>query len=589
MAIKFIFGGKTVIEPGSYSRIIGGSSQVPPTAAFGKVMLIDTGKMEAFGIGSGINGELANGKKAVYEFADPTEFKEMMRGGVYYDLADYLFKPSSNGQGVDSVKYVSAATTTPAVIDYAFTNGTLSIKTRTEGIKANGILYGGVLAKGFAAKMQAGVIDPTKYMMIFYHGTFAGINDEAVGFSIPKFDAATTYNADVTVHYNGFVWKSLQGTNTGNNPVTSPTFWKVVAYTDNYGDNMPGATPARAIAASPEFTNLNDLVNWMKNNPTFNAYFKLVSSTVTGTGDVIAADLTANANYELAAGGTSTYASTDFDAVLDNIAEEDNSFFLCDDYALTAKSANNSKLLSFIKDDAEFKKIMVLGGGYDNGYLKGANGSIGIAQYFNSSNVTVVHGGVKVPKLGGGEKELTSIYHAALYLGRTAGLEPQVTTTWKDIRISAPVHELSKKERELALMSGVIHTKFVDGKGWVINQSINTLQRNDTLFLPDGDSYEVSIERIKMQLNKELVLSSRVLFVGGNLNTASAEDVKLFVEGYLVSRTARPNLDNLIISFRDIKVELRGDAWFVSYGFVPNSPINKLFFTGVMLDANISI
>jgi hypothetical protein len=114
------------------------------------------------------------------------------------------------------------------------------------------------------------------------------------------------------------------------------------------------------------------------------------------------------------------------------------------------------------------------------------------------------------------------------------------------------------------------------------------MQKNDILVTANGDSYEVSIERIKAQLNKELVLNSRVLFVGGNYSTSSAEDVKLFTENYLTFRTVRPGVDNLIVSFENVKVRLSGDAWEVSFGFVPNGPTNKLFFTGIILDANIS-
>jgi hypothetical protein len=595
MAISYFFGGKTIKEPGSYSRIVGGSTPIPAASAFGKVLLISTGIDDGFGIGSGINGDLASGKNAVYEFSDLTDFRNVARGGLFWDLAEYLFKPSVNGKGVDSIKIVQAATTEKATITFTFANGTTVFDTINEGRGANGISMtvgaDTLLVKGFAARMESGVVDPTKFRFVFEVGGFNGANNCSPDFTVASYASGTTYAAGAFVYYNGLVWISLQGSNTGKTPglSTSSGYWGISEYGDNYGDKLPSESVSKILVVSPEYTTIAELVAWMQTDSVFKLNFKYSSHTITTTGAFVAGDLTTMGLYQLAVGGTTTYNATDIDDVLDNITEEDNSFIMTDLYDADAQDTINSDVLTYINNDADFAKILVLGGGYDSTEFSATDGSIDIAEYFNSPKVVVVHGGCYVAKFGGGEKALSSIYTAALALGRTAGLEPQVPATWKDIRINRPVHELSKKQRETALATGVLHIRYVDGKGWVINQAINSMQRNDILFTPDGDSYEVSIERIKMQLNKELIINSRVLFVGGNYNTASAEDVKLFTEGYLQSRTARPGQDNLIKSSRDVKVVLSGDAWSISYGFVPNGPINKLFFTGVMLDANISI
>lgn len=670
MAIKYNFGGKQIIEPGSYARIVGGSTSVPPVSAFGKVMLIDTGSNEGFGIGAGISGELSSGKNNITEFADAGEFKEFIRGGLFYDLADYLFRPSQNGQGVDSIKYVRAGTTTASAktitlagtgnitktgtitsttsstavvgvgtkfteeltigdtiaddatdtsigVILTITNdtnlvlaangaaahsgvaysskfgatqgGNFTVKAKNEGIGGNGIEFGGKLIKGYGVKLEAGILDTSKYRFVFYVGNYYGVNNAEPTFSKVKWAVGTTYGVADEVYSNGLIWKSKTASNTGNIPDANLSNWEVVDTTDNYGNIKPSEAKSRAIVTSPELSSLKELFDWMDTSSTFKFYFSLSSKTIVGGGRFDDVDLATLSGFQKLTGGTTTYSSADFDEVLDNITEEDNSFFLMDIWGASAKNAKNTKLLSHIANDAEFEKFIVVGGGYGKFDFKGSDGSIGIAKHFDSAKAIVVHGGVKVSGPSGGTIDKASVYHAAEYLGRTAGLEPQVPSTWKDLDINSPIHELSKKERELALMGGVVHQRFVDGKGWIINQSINTLQRNEQLFLANGDSYEVSIERIRAQLNKELILNSRITFVGGNLNTASAEDVKLFVEGYLYNRTARPNLDNLIISFRDVKVTLVGDSWKIEYGFVPNSPINKLFFTGTMLDAYISI
>lgn len=670
MAIKHIFNGRTVVEPGAYSQIVGGTTPKPVNAAFGKATIIDTGKGSAFGFKSGIMGELAEGKNSIYEFSDPVAVKQAVRGGIIYDLADYLFSPSSNGRGIDSLKIVSASKTTKSEMEIVFTGsawitrtgtittsnssdqvtgvdtkfltelsvgdtiaddatdtligtiesiesdtaltlvanaassnsgiaysskfkqtqgGTLKVSPLTEGVCANGYMYGGKLIKGFAMSLESGVVDTSKFVLKFLNGKFAGVNELAVDFPLNQWDDETTYSIGQIVVYNGIAFKSLLGANLNKNPFDEPTYWEVYLYNDNYGDNDPSQVDENLIITSPEFSNLIELTNWMENNADFLSSFKLTSKVINGEGKVDDGDLAANAEYIVASGGETRYSSEALDMALENLVEDDSSFILSLDFGLSAKGTANSKILTYINDEADFEKGLIIGGGHNKAQLSTTSGSVGICQYFNSSKVAVVHGGIFVPKYAGGEKELNSLYHAALYLGRTAGLEPQVPTTWKDIRILKPVHELSKKERESALMYGVIHTRFVDGKGWVINQSINTLQRNGSLILPDGDSYEMSIERIKWQLNKELIINSRILFVGGNLSTASAEDVKTFAEGYLYSKTVVNGQDNLIMSFKDVKVTLVGDAWSVTYGFVPNSPVNKLFYTGTMLDPNISI
>ena len=160
--------------------------------------------------------------------------------------------------------------------------------------------------------------------------------------------------------------------------------------------------------------------------------------------------------------------------------------------------------------------------------------------------------------------------------------------TFKALKIAKFNHPLGLKQREKALKYGVIHNRTVPGIGNVVNQAINTLQNNTQLINPDGTSPEISIMRIGAQLNKELILNMRPLFVGNNWGKASPADVKTYVEGYLLGKTVTSNQDNLILSFKNVTVRLIDDYYDIKYGFVPNGPINKLFVTGFMLDANLS-
>lgn len=671
MAIVFNFDGKQVIEPGVYTRIVNGTTPTPAVATFGNVLLIDTGiNGNGWGTGSGINGELSSGKNAIYAFDDSTSFRNVLNGGMFWDLSSYLFNPSTNGNGVNRLFYTKAATTTAAQLNFTFngpsgagailvanitsgsvtsftiTNGgygyitpptinvatgtgqtftasvdnngtitsvaisgtgtgyvntvtvvaiagggTLAIKTLVEGVAGNGIKYNNSQTiKGFGAKLVSGIANTRKYVMKFVTGTYHGVNNTDPDFTFADFNPATTYGLDAKVLYSGIVWRSLGSGNINHNPITTNgTNWSIFETGDDFGNVKPSQALEKVIVQSPEFFSINDLINWMKKDPIFNSYFVLSSSTVTGNGGVSAADLAANSTVQLAAGGTETYQSTDVDEVLDHISDEDFTFILCDCFGDNALSTSNMKINGYLNTIAQSDQYMVVGGGYDSGKFSQTNGSIPIAQFYNTKKVGVIHSGIIQPDGFGGLKKYSSIYHAALFLGRMAGLEPQVPVTYKDLRMTGLVHEMNKSQREKALQAGVLHTLFVSGRGWCINQAINTVQDNTSLYNGGGDSYEWSLNRIEAQLNKELKLNSKLLFVGGNLYTSSAADVKSFTNGYLQSKTVKNGQDNLIMGFKDISVVLKGDAWEVTYGYFPNSPINKIFYTSVVLDNNISL
>ena len=95
MAIPVNFNGKKVIEPGVYSQIKSGVPAKPPVVTFGNLMIIDTGSGAGWGSGSGISGQHSEGIGSVYGFDNVNDFMLFMKGGLYYDLADYIFNPTN--------------------------------------------------------------------------------------------------------------------------------------------------------------------------------------------------------------------------------------------------------------------------------------------------------------------------------------------------------------------------------------------------------------------------------------------------------------------------------------------------------------
>lgn len=538
MATSFSFGNKTIKIPGSYSRIESGISNQSGGLDFGSLLVIDTGSMTAWGGGAGVSGESAQGKDSIYTFDNSTDAKAFVKGGLWWDLLTHLFKPSQSGiPGISSVSFIRAAATVGATIAYTFTGGganggTITFKLKEEGTVGNGVLNvtSGMVEKGFAAKMVAGRESGT-FRLRFYIGSYVGL--------------------------------------------------------DYAGEEINGISAAsskeRLIVESIDFNNITDLGVWAQRDKALNAFFT-TTFTATGTGVVTSADLSLNTAYKLATGGTITYNQTHLDSALQAVKDMNVDFILADKYDTNAEDAMNFSILNIINEQMAVKPDLYIGAGDTQAKFAA---SVLNAETFNSDIVTLVHGGVKFPSRNGvGFKNAPSIYLAAFLLGREAGIAPQIPLTFKGINIQGLTHSLSDFEKETCLDKGVL-TVVRSNTSFDVLKGINSLQNNRFLINEDGTSPSKQIKRIARQINKELAILSREQLLknplGLNRNTLSETDLKNWVESYLLSITATPQADNLIVQFQDVAIRRENDAYFISYGIVPNTEISFLFFLGTVV------
>lgn len=541
MGQSVLFDGQLYIEPTSKARIISGVSNGGAASSFGNICIIDTGIGAGYGGGVGAVdsvGGLRDVSQFLLEFNSPAEMKNAVKGGALYDLVDYLYSPSLSSRGASRVFLARAAQTAQGQDSATFDAGfQLVLNTLEEGTVVNGTLNGSDLESGYAWTLEAGVINPAKFIFKFWRGTYRGADG------------------------NGFLYDGLSAAEAAENPVL--------------------------VAQSAEVANVAELIAWANGSSNFQSWFEFDATSATA-GTFAAADLTTFAAYQLFAGGTETYNATAIDNVLDEIAELDNTFFFATESGASAAGTNNVKILSHIINEAEFKKFIVIGGGDDAATVD--TQSVAAAEALNSRYAIVVHGGIEeqyvlnptiaVPK--------GSIYKAAMVVGRLAGLEPQTPLTYKDLRIRSEQHVLTKAKRESLINSGVLHTRSVPQLGIVVNQSINTLQLNDFLINPDGSSPEISVERIEAQLNREIAENARVLFIGRNRGSVTAGVLEAFATRYLKSKQVVQGVtDGLIITFDNVKAERQGTVWYITYDFEANTPINKIFTTGTIVDPSI--
>lgn len=540
MATVVNFHGKNYIEPGSYAATVYNPTSVVNVAEFGNVMIIDTGLAMngayEYAGGSGVQGELSQGLKSVYEFTNYEDFLAFMGGGLVGDIANKIFTPLDGSAGAPKLYYVRAAKTTCATLTATISgSNALVLKCKNEGIVGNGVKVDDVLKVGYGAQIVAGETADTFKLQV-YRGSFMGVDDAGEAFGA-KSEA----------------------------------------------DAVPNL-----IAESSDLTTLQELYDWARSNKQMLANF-VVSMTGNGETELAAVAMT------LATGGTTEYmGGTEYADVLEAIAELDVTFFLCTNLnAANGKgvdAATNGKLFTFLKQTAKFTEFMVVPGGEDDTDLFGdTNSSESIAKYFNSGQVVCVHGApIVTRKDQNGTKQLHTIYLAAAIVGLNAGMAAQTPLTFKRVGYQSFAYDLKKRERERALQAGIMHVRNVSGY-WCVNQGITTLLDNKKTIADDGQSFELSVELIKAQLNKELILEGQTRFTGQTAAQASPQSVKNFTETKLASLVAYPGNDNLLISWKNVKVVAKNSDYFITYDFVPNVPVNKTFFIGNILDFSVEV
>lgn len=543
MPTQFSFDGQIKKIPGSYSTIKSGMKNPPVALPYGNVLIIDTGSGAGWGCGAGVDGEFDNGKSSIYHYDNIFDYREAQKGGLLWLLGQPLFRPAGKGvNGVSRVSVIKAATTVGATIEYDFNDtqqstsggsGTnITIKLTDEGVIGNGVLLNGNLTKGFGAKLSAGKIDSTKFILTFYRGTYKGLDQN----NLP-YDGITEANSVAIV-----------------------------------------------VATSPECTNFQELVDWMGYSADFNKYFRFVSSSENLLYAPSEADYDYYADYNLASGGTESYAASALlTDVLTAIEDLDVNFILSDQYGANAMSSKNDEILNHINEASKYKPELYVAAGNDvNDFV---SLSIASTAHFDDDTVSVVHGAI-YKQSQQGLRTYNSLYHAAAMMAREAGLAPQVPITFKNLDFDGMVHQLNDKEVIKALDAGLLVTRMEAGTFDIV-KGINTLQANIFLLNDDGTTHSKQIKRIERTLNNEIRIQSRADLLkapqGVNRNTLSPQDLEAWLIKYLKSKLAKPDADNLILNFQDITIERQADGYFASYKFTPNTEISFLFNTGLMI------
>ena len=370
-----------------------------------------------------------------------------------------------------------------------------------------------------------------------------------------------SYLSDVT---NGLKWKLIAGT-------VNATYEVLIL-------QLNGTT----IWTSPECDTYRNLMDAILNNDYVNSILSI--SLTVGTADMAISTSARTSSFAVFTGGTKTsMTGTDVDGALALLTTQKiNYIFIAD-----TTNTNHAKVLSFANNTAEHTPICFFGGVSNESITTTLVRSAAL----NAENAVLCYPDILMPTEDGTSTEyLSPMYFAAICVGLRAGLPPFMPLTYKTVNVlgfRAAGGDLSKDFREQLINGGVLYGRNIEGIGFAINKGINTLQSNGSMIYKKTDgsatSPEISIIAIMHTLNEELILNATKLFIGGTVATVTKEDVSNFTKEYLRKRCSTPTEPNLLITFENVNVELVDDAWYVYYGFTPNTPINFVFYTGAML------
>ena len=365
--------------------------------------------------------------------------------------------------------------------------------------------------------------------------------------------------------------------------VTNGYMWKVVAGILNSSANIFMLQyNGNLFWTSPECLTYQDFLNAVAANQTIN---NIISCAMTvGTAATAIATTARVGTYTVMTGGTiSTMTGSDVDAALALTTTLGADIY----FIASETNTNHAKVAAFVNNTSEAKAISFVGGAANETKAQVLVRSAAL----NVENCSLCYPDITMPTLDGLTTEsLSSMYFAAICAGLAAGLPAFQPLTYKTVNVLGfnPYEgALTQTDRENLINGGVLVGRNIPGIGNGINKGVNTLQTNASMIYKDtlgnATSPEISVIRIKYQLMMELQLNAKSLFLGGTAATVTKEDVLNFTNAYLNTRTSTTTQPNLIMSFKDVTAQLVSDGWFVWFGFVPNTPINFVFFTGTML------
>lgn len=572
---RVLFGGKVLREPTAAAQLrVGVQPSVNPNA---------TNRVAVIGPS---DGGLPNTK---YTFSSFAEAREILRGGDGLKAVANVFNPSPVYGGAAQIDFIRAQAATAATLNLMDATGgspliAVTLTSKDMGLWTNGIQV--TVAAG-VTDSSARVLTVKVPSIAIQKGTDGVLSSASnvYSFSSPsakflsrgaKIGDAVQVSGQTAANLSVMTIKSITSeTTVVLNETPAPTSATGLTW-QHFQYGRVQVSPE--IQAMPGSTNINtNIVTWV------NTYCADVLSAVLGVGGSAATMAIATGAINAMAGATETaLTNNDITAALTVLRTADVR------HITVAKACGTEGtelefaglLRGHLLSDAERPAIGYIGAKAD----KTIAAAITYAGTLNSARLVYCPDtGYDAALDGLSTDEVPGYLIAAKAAGLAAGLPPQTPLTRKPLALlglkAFPTGQRDKATRESMLQAGCFVLFQPSGSNTiVVNQGLTTLQANDSVWdLASSSSSEISLMRIVDTILDDLRQSAAATFVG-SVATLTKPVVEHFVQAYLDSQVG-----GLLASYNVPTITQNQDKWMISFGMVPNYPVNFILLTGTVI------
>lgn len=568
------FGGKILREPQAASKFIVG---IPP-----KANPLATGRVCVLGESEG--GEV----NKVLWFTDKAGAEDVLRSGDGLRAIGYIFNPSPQEDGAPHVAFVRTQAATQG--DSGTTFGSIKFTSRDWGTWVNNI----------QVKVEAGTEADTKKVSINYSDIYEIQDNLGLAVTLQYTGSSTAAKIEVTAddHIKG----THGDTGTENTSfdfdfslsqydtlaklvraIDDVTDWTCTIY--EYAPAGVGTLVSTVLntltAADAKTTEvyLQAYPHIMKHWADENSAYVTASVETDGTAPTVA-------EYTALTGGTAPEKTTaDVTAALTLIEEENIQVI----WINSETAADYALVDAHCRNDAQNERIAFFGGASQSTKSAAITDVLDNAKTLNSARSVLVACGIdEFKEDGSGVEALSPKFFAAKMAGLAAGLSVQEPLTHKVFSCQGLQYDFSKSERKQLINGGVLAPRFYEGVGYIVNQGVNTLQNNMSLWdASTNSSPEISLMRSSDQIVKELRVAADKTFIGGTVGigrNAITGFVESFLkdkerEGIIAGNDSDP--DNPLPAWENVVAARLDDGWHAKFSVRFNNPFNFFLIEAV--------
>jgi hypothetical protein len=572
------FNGSLYIEPGADVVVDFDSTPQVTNLSTSTVLLL---------------GESENGldytDKKVYAFTSLADAKSVLKAGKALEVMSCLFNPSSDVRGASKVLFIRTNRAYPA--QFKFATGSQLKAARYAVVTVVGATPAGRV--GFDISIAG------RYPVTVYQDIVTSLSDalEALVAEVNELDGVlaslsgtivtiTATNNAIDFTISNALAPAYTTAETSVTTAYNPTFSDaIVVKTKDKGRNIKYAlmlsqgictffTDEGILQMMDGITTAQQLADAIANSTVLSKLF--VTEVVDGT--AVLPSVPAVVPFIVQDNDATTPSS--FSHALDLTVGKDKSFV----FAAFEEEGYHQLLKNYVVNGSEYGCMAFVG----RGLGETPSEVMQAAATLNAEKVVLCYPGCYL-NLDGETKLYSPMYFAAICAGLACGLECQTPLTRKLVNVlgfeDIDYEGSSEKAvREELINKGVLFGRYSEDIGYFVNKGINTVQGqvNRQLLETDDRTHEISIARIRIQMQKEIKVSADKTFPGSTRLSPSKTDVESFYAKYFNSKvgTFLTGWDS-----KSLSVWLQEDAWFGAATVYVNGPINHSFFTlSFMLD-----